>query len=129
MGEIVLDTNVLVRVIVADDPVQLGRAKKLLNSSRVLLLESVILELEWVLRYSYEMSPEEVGRALRVLIGLRNVQVVRKRLLLSVIEAYERGFDFADALHHACAEGLEVKTFDRKFVNRGKKEGWRVSLV
>ena len=124
-----VDTNVLVRAIVADDPGQVRRARKLLKSSRILLLESVILELEWVLRYSYEMSREEVGGALRILIGLRNVQVERKRLVLNVIEAYEKGVDFADALHYAGAEGLEVKTFDRKFVNRGKKEGWKVSLV
>ena len=124
-----VDTNVLVRAIVADDPGQVRRARKLLKSSCILLLESVILELEWVLRYSYEMSREEVGRALRVLVGLRNVQVTRKRLVLNVIGAYEKGFDFADALHYECAEGLEVKTFDRKFVNRAKKEGWKVSLV
>ena len=129
MGEVVVDTNVLVRVIVADDPVQLRRATKLLKSSRILLLESVILELEWVLRYSYEMSREEVGSALRVLVGLRNVQVTRKRLIMNVIGAYEKGFDFADALHHVGAEDLEVKTFDRKFVSRAKKEGWKVSLV
>lgn len=124
-----VDTNVLVRAIVADEPKQVARARKLLKGSQILLLESVILELEWVLRYSYEMSRLEVGQALRVLIGLRNVRLERKRLVAAVIEAYEEGFDFADALHHACAEGLEVKTFDRKFVNRGKKEGWKVSLV
>ena len=88
-----------------------------------------MLEVEWVLRSLYKKSPAEIVKAFRILLRQENVRGPQLSRLREVVSAYEKGFDFADALHHECAEGLEVKTFDRKFVNRAKKEGWRVSLV
>ena len=123
------DTNLLVRAVMGDDAEQTKRVSRLLKSSVVVILESVFMECEWVLRSLYGQSRSEIARAFRDLIALDRTQVDRRRMILGVIEAYEKGFDFADALHHAGAEGLELKTFDRKFVNRAKKEGWKVSLV
>ncbi len=50
-----LDTNVLVRWLVADDPLQTAQARALLQSGRrgskpFFVPSTVLLELEWVLR-------------------------------------------------------------------------------
>lgn len=129
MEAVVVDTNVLVRFLIDEDVAQARRAVELFRSSVIFLPETVLLETEWVLRSIYELGRREVAAGFLSVLKLRNVQVERRAVLLGVIEAYAKGFDFADALHYAGAEGMEVKTFDRKFVNRGKKEGWRVSLV
>ena len=129
MEKIVADTNVLVRILVQDDPVQAKKAERLMESSEVVILDSVLLEVEWVLRGVYRQPREEIARAFWAILKQRNVSSDRMRMLVEVVRAYEDGFDFADALHHAAAGSLEMKTFDRKFVNRAKKEGWRVSLL
>jgi len=129
MEIVVADTNLLVRAVMGDDVGQTKRVARLLKSSVVVILETVFMEAEWVLRSLYGQSRGEIARAFRDLIALDHTQIDRRRMVLGVIDAYEKGFDFADALHHACAEGLEVKTFDRRFVKRGKREGWKVSLV
>ncbi|MDA7881009.1 type II toxin-antitoxin system VapC family toxin [Akkermansiaceae bacterium] len=122
------DTNVLVRAIMADDPGQTKKAKRLFQSATIVVLESVLMETEWVLRSVYGKSRLEIGGAFRVLLALRAVQADRMSLLVQVISAYEKGFDFADALHRFAAEDMEVKTFDRDFVKKAKKVGWKVSL-
>ncbi|MFT6179201.1 MAG: putative nucleic-acid-binding protein [Akkermansiaceae bacterium] len=129
METIVADTNVLVRFLIEENLAQTRRARELFRTHHVNLPETVFLETEWVLRFIYEVPRQEIVLGLRSLFKLRNVHVDRNAMMLNVINAYESGFDFADALHHGSAEGLEVKTFDRKFVNRAKKNGWKVSLV
>ena len=60
-----LDTNVLVRYVVEDDAAQLAAAKRLIrkcvNEGRTLFVPvTVSLELEWVLRASFEYAKDEV---------------------------------------------------------------------
>lgn len=129
MEVVVVDTNILVRVIVDDEPAQTKKALRLMESSRIVILETVLLEVEWVLRSLYEKSRVEIVKAFWILLKQKNVQSHQLGRLVRVLSAYEKGFDFADALHHAGAEGVEVKSFDRRFVNRAKKEGWKVSLL
>ena len=55
-----LDTNVLVRLLIEDDPAQTRRARKLVDAAvagqeAVLVSLSVLLETEWVLRSRYEL--------------------------------------------------------------------------
>jgi predicted nucleic-acid-binding protein len=94
---------------------------------RVLVTESVLLESEWVLRAVYGFSRDEISRALRALLALPSVTVDERMLVMQVLEWFDEGFDFADALHYARSAGLEMKTFDRKFLNRGKMHRWQIS--
>ena len=50
------DTNVLVRVLTNDDEKQADLAAEVLSANDVFLAKTVLLELEWVLRYSYEFD-------------------------------------------------------------------------
>ncbi|MGH8132162.1 MAG: PIN domain-containing protein [Steroidobacteraceae bacterium] len=65
-----IDTNVLVRLLVADDPPQTRRARKLIeravaDQEPVLISLLVVMETEWVLRSRYGFDRAGVHAALR----------------------------------------------------------------
>jgi predicted nucleic-acid-binding protein len=127
MEMIAADTNVIIRFLVDDHPLEGKRARRVFEDHRVLVPESVLLESEWVLRAVYGFSREEISRAFRALVALPTVALDDRMLVMQVLDSYDEGFDFADALHYARSAGLEMKTFDRKFLNRGKKRHWKIS--
>ena len=53
---VAVDTNVLVRLLVADHAAQATRAAAVFRAGRVFIPKSVLLETEWVLRYSYNLG-------------------------------------------------------------------------
>lgn len=64
-----LDTNVLVRYVVEDDVAQLAAAKRLIRKcvsegQKLFVPVTVTLELEWVLRASFEYAKDEVMQVL-----------------------------------------------------------------
>lgn len=124
---IAVDTNVIIRLLVDDHPAEGKRARRLFEVNRVLVPESVLLESEWVLRAVYGFSRDEIARALRSLLALPCVVVDDRMLVMQVLDWFDEGFDFADALHYARSADVEMKTFDRRFINRGTKRNWRIS--
>ena len=119
---IALDTNVLVRVVTADDPDQLSSALKIFGSGPLWIPKTVLLETEWVLRFSYDLAPNAILDALRGLLGLRNLQVEDRGAVLLALSLFETGVDFADALHLASCKGAErFATFDRTLARRALK--------
>ena len=111
------DTNVIVRLLTGDDPAQLKRVKALFSREDVLVTPTVLLECEWVLRYAYRFKPSEIVRAFEFLFGLPNVYPQEPGVILTAIEWYKQGLDFADALHLAKSQEAEAfVTFDKKLV-------------
>lgn len=118
---IAVDTNVVVRLLVNDDPVQARRARKLIKAGDVLIPLTVLLETEWVLRYTYELDATEILRLLRDLLGLPGVKVEDAARLARALDWFERGMDFADALHIASSgEADAFATFDEKLQRRAR---------
>ena len=112
---IALDTNVVVRVITRDDPAQARRAAALLRREGLWLSKTVLLETEWVLRYTYEYDPPAIHRALSMLVGLENLTVEDRPAVEAAIEWQEEGVDFADALHLASSgQATAFATFDQR---------------
>lgn len=115
-----VDTNVVVRLLVADDDDQHARARHLFATRTLWIPVTVVLETEWVLRSAYGFSPDAIGTAISGLTRLANVTVENLDAVTFAIDALGKGIDFADALHLASArtatEGLV--TFDAKFVHR-----------
>jgi predicted nucleic-acid-binding protein len=73
-----IDTNVLVRLLVADDAVQTRRAQQLVedvqrDNSVVLISLLVMIETEWVLRSRYELDKTTTLAALRRLLETREL--------------------------------------------------------
>ncbi|WP_083882591.1 type II toxin-antitoxin system VapC family toxin [Nostoc sp. PCC 7524] len=83
--------------------------------------DTVILETEWVLRFAYKFTPEQICVALQKLFGLVNVHLSDANLIAQILQWYEAGLDFADAFHLAQAQNYtHLYTFDEKFVKRAK---------
>ena len=72
---VAVDTNVLIRLVVADHAAQAARAAAVFRSGPVFIAKSVLLEAEWVLRYSYQLGAEAILRSLRAVLGLENLSV------------------------------------------------------
>lgn len=62
---IALDTTVVVRIIVDDDPDQVQRAQALLDAHRCVVPITVVLETNWVLEASYQLPVLVVASSLR----------------------------------------------------------------
>ena len=120
---IAIDTNVVVRLLTNDDPAQAARAADLLACERVLVPKTVLLETEWVLRYSYELPQPVVLAAFRKLLGLPQVAAEDATAIARALELYEGGMDFADALHLASArDATAFATFDTRLATRAGRE-------
>jgi predicted nucleic-acid-binding protein len=120
---IALDTNVLVRFLVAgDDPAQAAQANAVFESGSVLVLGSVLLETAWVLRKSFGFDRRQIAMAFRLLSRLANVRVENLALVTRALGWVENGVDIADAMHLAALPaGAEFVTFDRALVRRAAK--------
>lgn len=128
---IALDTNVWVRYLTNDDPVQAERAMWILREAKeVLIPKSVLLELEWVLRAVYAQPPAVIYRALLQMLGLPNVRMAAPEQVAGALELYRTGFDFADALHLRGSGQVEMFfTLDQALVNKAHDQGEAVVLA
>src|SRR3954467_15974402 len=98
---VAVDTNVVVRLLTNDHAAQAARAVGLFRNSAIFVAKSVLLETEWVLRYSYDVPTPSVVRAFLALMGLPNVTIEGAPAVHEAIRMMDKGLDFADALHLA----------------------------
>lgn len=119
---IALDTNVLVRFLVDDDPKQAAAAAALINrviadGDTLFVSDVVVCETVWVMSVSYDIGRREIAAVLRNLLRARHVTFRAADQLIRALEAYEAGKgDFADYLireHARAADCDSVATFDR----------------
>ena len=118
-----LDTNVLLRYLVKDDPQQSREASKFISQfsdsdSALFLPTSVALEMEWVLRSAYQFSKETVIELFVGLLEVREISFQDEASMERAIFLYRKhNVDFADCLHVATAythDQLPLVTFDKK---------------
>jgi predicted nucleic-acid-binding protein len=96
--KVTVDTNVLVRAVVLDDPAQAQLATKVLMDAKLIAVALPCLcEFVWVLRKVYSFRAADVALAIRALLASANVETNRSAVEagLTVLEA---GGDFADGV-------------------------------
>ena len=104
---IAIDTNVLLRYLLADEAGQYRRAKKLIESNRPVLVTDVVLaETVWTLtgkRYGFDKT--QICTVIRALIGDQGFAFEDSQVIWSALKDYEgskvirgKALDFADAL-------------------------------
>jgi predicted nucleic-acid-binding protein len=121
---IAVDTNVVVRRLVADDAAQARRATALFERGPVFIPVTVLLETEWVLRGAYALERTQINRLLHLLLGLPGVEMAEPEAVMRALERHAEGLDFADALHLALAGDAEsFATFDRRLLRASKVGG------
>ena len=118
-----LDTNVLVRYVVQDDEAQLAAARRLIRKcvadGQILFVPATVaLELEWVLRASFEYAKDEVMGVLSSLFSAAELNFESERALEVALQLFRTGTaDFADCVHIALAAQAgesPLWTFDRR---------------
>lgn len=120
------DTDVLVRLLTADDQGQHESALKTLEDADVVLLTlPALCELAWVLAYSYRTPRPDVAKAIRGLLASDNASADATAVEagLAMLEA---GGDFADGV--IAYEGKRLGSdkfvsFDKRAVSRLKAMG------
>lgn len=121
---IAIDTNIVVRYLTRDHPVQSVRAREIVDGQPTFVAVTVVLETEWVLRSAYGYKPADVARALRAFGGLPGVTIEDEGAVSTAFDLVERGMDFADALHFGRSDKADgFLTFDRRFVKAAKAAG------
>jgi predicted nucleic-acid-binding protein len=109
--KITVDTNVLVRALLRDDPKQAEIASKTLLKAEVIAVATPCLcEFVWVLRKVYGFKPPAIAAAIRTLVGAGNVEVNRPAVELG-LAILETGGDFADGVIAYEGQWLGAETF------------------
>ena len=120
---IALDTNMLVRALVADHPDQVALVHQLIASDTVFVSRTVLLETEWVLRTRYKKTPTELLQFFRALLETDNAVVEAAEEVGNALDWYAQGADFADTLHLAACGTAVMHTFDRDFCKAARDAG------
>jgi predicted nucleic acid-binding protein len=122
---IALDTNILARYLLDDEPAQARTARRLLADAKVeyWIPVTVVLELAWVLRKADAPRAVIMDR-LRDLLSLRNVRAQNADLVFQALRWAAQGMDLADALHLVLSGKAErFATFDEALVKQARKLG------
>ena len=119
-----LDTNLLARFLLADEPAQQRAAVQLLESGETAFVPvTVVLELAWVLR-SRGTTSEEVLVALRRLLALPQLVFQHDPAVRTALTWAAGGLDLPDALHLALSgQASRFVTFDAALVRGADRLG------
>ena len=117
--KISVDTNVLARAVLQDDPTQARKAAKTLEDATLIAVALPCLcELVWILLRGAQFPKEKVALAIRALLDAGNV-VMNRPAVEAGLEILAAGGDFADGV--IAYEGLWLGgetfvSFDKKAV-------------
>lgn len=118
-----LDTNVLVRYIVQDDPKQAMIAMNFIEkncsmASPGFINSLVLCELVWVLESAYEYSRDDISNVIEKILRTRQFHIHEPELMWSSLQKYkEKTADFSDcyiAYSNYQAGCESTITFDKK---------------
>lgn len=108
-----IDTNVVLRLLMDDDPAQHRIATALL-AEPVLLTLTVLVETGWVLLSRYRFSRAEVATLLNDLLDYDSIIVEKRAGIRWALDRFAARGDFADLLHLVAADrAVTFATFDR----------------
>lgn len=97
-----LDTNVLVRYVAQDDPVQTPAANEIidgLDESRPGYVTMIVLvEMYWVLSRAYKMDTTSIAKILYGVLDSAEILVEQPDAVRRALRRVDDGADFADAL-------------------------------
>ncbi len=113
---IALDTCVLARLLVGDDPRQQEDAVRLVEANDCSVSWTVLIELCWVLERSMMLSHAKVVAAMSALRDIERLTLPEPIRFAWCVDRYSEGSDFADMVHLASAlpGSTAFATFDRK---------------
>ena len=130
--KIAVDTNVLVRAVVRDDPTQADVAAAVLTDAELIAVALPCLcEFVWVLLRVYEFQQADVAGAIRALFAATNVEMNRPAVEAGLL-MLDAGGDFADGIIAYEGHWLGGETFvsfDKKAVALLTAQGQSTHLL
>jgi predicted nucleic-acid-binding protein len=130
--KIAADTNLLLRYVLADDPVQYKQALEMMERAEVVAVTTVALcELVWVLRSSYGVSLENIAATIAGL-GETSKIVMDRAAVDAGLVMLRAGADFADgviAYEGRWLGGDTFVSFDGKAVAAVTEQGMKAKLL
>jgi predicted nucleic acid-binding protein len=131
MNKVLIDTNVLLRIIIGDIPKFLQKSKKFFFEIEQGKLKGVIAllvinEFFWVGEKFYDLERKDLGESLLKLLSLPGIscQELSKQDLLKVVSGFiKSNVDFTDFYLSFIAEKnkQEVASFDKDFQKMGSR--------
>lgn len=128
----ILDTNVLLRFLVGDVPLQQKQAGQWFKEAErgereIVVTPIVIAEAAFVLESFYHQKRSQIADSLEVVVAQPWLTVESRPELMGLWKWYHRGLHFVDSFLLAWAEGEsgEILSFDRQVqgtVARNKKK-------
>ncbi|MDX8455489.1 type II toxin-antitoxin system VapC family toxin [Mesorhizobium sp. VK9D] len=127
-----LDTNVLLRLIVGDDPTQQRTAAETLEGAELVAISvQALCEFVWVLDRSYRVARPDISASIRRILDMRNV-VANRPTVEAGLAVLDAGGDFADGVIAFDGQWLGGETFvsfDRKAVKLVEGRGTPTLLL
>lgn len=93
-----VDTNILARLVLGDDPEQASLAARVL-AEPVWVTDSVWVELGWVLSKRLTMDRFAAADALATILSLDTVNTANREGLFWAIDRFRKGANWADMVH------------------------------
>jgi len=116
-----IDSNVLVRLLVADNQEQYQHAYAFFNSLNInnqgYISLIALVETFWVLDRAYKKPKESIIAFLEHLLEAEEIALQDSQAVYFALEAYKNNADFSDALIHSINKSsgcADTVTFDKK---------------
>jgi predicted nucleic-acid-binding protein len=124
-----IDTNVLIRYLIQDEPEQARRASRFIATACSaddpgFINRIVLCELVWVLESAYGYARDRMAQLIENLLRTAQLKVEDHDVAWAALREYQTGADFADALIAALNQRVgceDTVTFDRK---AGRRPGF-----
>lgn len=118
MTKNVIDTNLIIRFLVNDDPQKVLRVENLLKNkeNKNILLDTIIAEIVWVLLSYYSLGKKEIIEKISALIHVDTIECNAFLINRALILWEENTVSYVDAYLAAVAElgNMTLYTYDRK---------------
>ena len=127
-----MDTNVLVRGVVLDEPAQAHLARQVLEDATLIVVTlSTLCEVVWALRGTYKLSSESIISALERLLTVSKVRLDRTAVEAG-LSFLRSGGDFADGvIAHEGRRlgGTTFVSFDKRASRLVRAQGFETRLL
>ncbi len=121
MSKNLLDTNLIIRFLVNDDPKKVARVEELLKSKNDtnILLDTILAEIIWVLSSYYSLKKKEVAEKIRALIHVDSVECNQVLINRAMTLWENNNISYIDAYLAAVAElgDLTLYTYDTRLAS------------
>ncbi len=119
MSKNLIDTNLIIRFLVNDDPAKVLKVEQLLKdkNNRNILLDTIIAEIIWVLTSYYTLDKSDIVEKVRALIHVETIECNAFLISRALSLWEENNISYVDGYLAAVAElgNMDLYSYDQKF--------------